>query len=134
MEPKIFLCWGGEIYGPSSPEEIINGLRTSWFEVDAFYWHEGMPEWKPIAEFSASSARQTPIKNWTDQRIAVAPQAPELPSSEEKNASSRARGSRAGSSKKRTHRPGHPGAAVIIGFAFLGVLLTVGIIIILMLV
>lgn len=131
---QIFLAWGGETYGPATAEEVNNGLRTSWFEADALYWHEGLPEWKPIGEFSQSGAGNTPVQNWCDRKLETAPHAPELPGRGKRRRKSRKKDSRAGKAKPRASKTGLPGAAVIIGFAVLGVLLTVGIIILLMLV
>lgn len=130
----IFLSWGGETYGPATPEEITDGLRTAWFEADTLYWHEGLPEWKPIAEFSQSSASNTPVQNWVERKVATAPHAPELPGRGKRRRRSRSKDGRGGKTNPRTSKAGLPGAAVIVGFAVLGVLLTIGIIMLLMLV
>lgn len=131
---QIFLAWGGETYGPATAEEITNGLRASWFAADALYWHEGLPEWKPIGEFSQSGPGNTPVQNWVDRKLENAPHAPELPGRDKRRRRSRKKDGRAGKTKPRASKAGLPGAAVIIGFAVLGVLLTVGIIMLLMLV
>ena len=51
-EPDVYVSWGGQIYGPSSLDEVIGGVRTSYFEEDALFWFEGREEWRPVAELS----------------------------------------------------------------------------------
>ncbi len=49
-EPEIYVSWGEQIYGPAAVEEVINGVRTGYFEDDALFWFEGRAEWRPVDE------------------------------------------------------------------------------------
>lgn len=50
-EPDIFVSWGGEVYGPAGPGEILAGIKASWFEPDAAFWFEGQSSWQPVQDF-----------------------------------------------------------------------------------
>lgn len=50
-ETLVYVTWGGEIYGPATPEEVLAGIRSSWFEDSAHFWFEGREEWTPVGEF-----------------------------------------------------------------------------------
>lgn len=50
-EPDIYLSWSGQVYGPAAVDDVITGIRTSWFEDDALFWFEGQTSWRPVAEF-----------------------------------------------------------------------------------
>lgn len=50
-EPEIYLSWGGEIYGPTAADDVVAGVRTSYFEEGALYWFEGQSEWLPVSGF-----------------------------------------------------------------------------------
>lgn len=54
-EPDIYLSWGGQIYGPAGSEDVIAGVRSSWFEPDTLYWFEGQKDWRPVGEFPGLS-------------------------------------------------------------------------------
>ncbi|MFZ4483671.1 MAG: hypothetical protein ACOYOL_06790 [Chthoniobacterales bacterium] len=49
---RIYLSWGGEVYGPATVMEIMAGLRSSSYEPSALFWFEGRGEWSPLAEFA----------------------------------------------------------------------------------
>lgn len=52
-EPDVYVSWGGQIYGPTAVEDVINGVRTFYFEEDALFWLEGRDEWRPVSELPA---------------------------------------------------------------------------------
>lgn len=129
---KVYLSWGGEIYGPATRDEVLSGLRAAWFDDAALYWYEGLEEWRPVAEFGAS-AHELLRDDWPRVGAAELPAAPSLP----------ARGTTPRPNKlerdPRTPKPpprglGGYGRAMVVGFVLLAVLLTVGIILLLMLV
>ena len=76
----IYLSWGGEIYGPSSREEVVAGIRTSWFEQGTLYWHEGLDEWNPVHEFPISAESAGNDDGGRRVKTAELPTAPSLPS------------------------------------------------------
>lgn len=122
-DAQIYLSWGGEIYGPATGEEIAAGLRASWFEEGALFWHEGLEDWKPVTEFSFP-ARRPAQDSWPRVVASDVPSAPSLP-----------RAGRAAKAGKPKPQPlGGHGRAIVFGFVLLAVLLTVGIILALMLV
>lgn len=49
-EPDVYVSWGGQIYGPTAIEDVIRGVRTSYFEEDALFWFENREEWRPVSE------------------------------------------------------------------------------------
>ena len=124
----IFLSWAGEIYGPATPEEVAHGMRTSWFEEDALYWHEGLNDWKPVYEFLPPDGQKT---DWTVRRVDSPASAPKLPAAARQNPSSR-HGRRARKSKQRSRKLDRRGRAIFFGIAVAAVLLTVGILLLLM--
>ena len=128
----IYLSWGGKVYGPSSRDEVMAGIRTAWFEHDALYWHEGLDQWRPVDEFPVSF-EETAKYATNGLRAGTAPAVPSLPAAREERRtrgnSRRTRGSRPGS-----RRLGGKGRTIVFGFALLAVLLTVGILLLLMLV
>ena len=129
---KIYLSWGGEVYGPASAEEVITGLRTSWFESGSLYWHEGLEHWKPLAEFPQPDPGLA--RSW--QRVAAKemPAAPSLPvtQSQRKASHKGERRRRQRRSKARSGGNGSTGRKLVLGFALLAVLATVLIILLLM--
>jgi len=52
-EPDVYVSWGGQIYGPTAVEDVIKGVRTSYFEEDALFWFESRDEWRPVSELPA---------------------------------------------------------------------------------
>lgn len=129
---KIYLSWGDQIYGPSTRDEVLAGLRASWFEEGALYWHEGLDEWKPVTEFPLSA--QEPA--WTKKERPAAggnlPDAPALPASAKRVPP----GKRPSPGPAKTPARGldGPGRVLVAGFILLAVLLTVGVILLLTLV
>lgn len=128
-EAKIYLSWGGEIYGPATVEEVAAGIRTSWFESGALYWHETLEEWKPVAEFpdSAPAART----NWQRVTAGDLPAAPSLPVSQGMHHQRHRKRHQRGSRSRRSAKA-QSGRALIFGFVILAVLATVLILVLLM--
>jgi len=131
---NIYLSWGGETYGPATPEEVANGIRTSWFEEDTVYWHEGLEEWKPVNQFPVASGTKTgEVRPLTKSR--TSPPAPEIPPANlATTAGTRKKSRRGRSPKSPSRRRGLEGRAMFLVFALLAVLLTVGILLLLTLV
>lgn len=126
---RIFLSWAGEIYGPATLEEVANGVRTSWFEQDTLYWHEGLNEWKPVHEFALPNESHPDLAS---RKLTTAPSAPDLPTSprpREPRSNGRRRPQQ---SKRRPRKLDWRGHTIVFGFAALAVALTVGIILLLM--
>ena len=129
----IYLSWGGKVYGPSSADEVVAGIRTAWFDRDALYWHEGLDEWKPVGEFPASfaDANKYPADG---RKSGSVPAAPSLPATAPDGKRQRGSSRRARTSRYGSRRLGKKGRSIVFGFALLAVLLTVGILLLLMLV
>ena len=129
----IYLSWGGKVYGPSSRDEVLAGIRTAWFEHDALYWHEGLDQWKPVGEFTfdTDDARKNTAQGVT---AGIVPAAPSLPIAAAKNRRSRGNSRRARGPRPGSQRIGGKSRTIVFGFALLAVLLTVGILLLLTLV
>lgn len=129
----IYLSWGGKVYGPSSRDEVVAGIRTAWFEHDALYWHEGLDQWKPVGEFpfSTEDAKQIAAQS---VKAGVVPAAPSLPAAALEDRRLRGRSRRTRGSRPGSQRLGGKGRTIAFGFALLAVLLTVGILLLLTLV
>jgi hypothetical protein len=126
---RIFLSWAGETYGPATPEEVANGVRTSWFEESALYWYEGLNEWKPVYEFALPSESPPDLAS---RKLTAAPSAPDLPtSSRHRKPGSHGR-RRPQQPKRHPRKLDRRGRTIVFGFAALAVVLTVGIILLLM--
>jgi len=52
-QPDVYVSWGGQIYGPTAAEDVIKGVRTSYFEEDALFWFESRDAWRPVSELPA---------------------------------------------------------------------------------
>ena len=129
----IYLSWGGKVYGPSSRDEVMAGIRTAWFEHDALYWHEGLDQWKPVGEFPFSA--EVAKKNAAHSVMAGAvPAAPSLPAASAEVGRPRGNSRRTRESRPGSKRLGGKGRMMAFGFALLAVLLTVGILLLLTLV
>lgn len=126
---RIFLSWNGEIYGPATDQEVMKGVRTSWFDEGALYWHEGMDDWKPVYEFKSSGKKQHP-ENWSNRKVAPPLNAPSLSG----QSSRRARANRSSTSKPRPRKGERQNLLLVAAFTLLAVVLTVGILLLLMLV
>jgi hypothetical protein len=129
--PDIYVSWGGQVYGPTGAEEIIAGVRAASFETDAVYWHQGLPEWRPVAAFPEEFARGE-----TSAPAAAASETPPATDRATKAPNTDRRRHRKPRTAKKTknQRFGSTGRAVILGFILLAVLLTVGILLLLMLI
>jgi hypothetical protein len=126
---KIYLSWGGEIYGPATEEEVLAGIRASWFEGSAIYWHEGLEEWKPLADFPDS----TPPTRGDWQRVAARdmPSAPSLPVVRSSGSGGHRRRRQRGS-RVRAAGIGRGNRTFVVGIVFFAVLLTALILFLLM--
>lgn len=129
----IYLSWGGKVYGPSSRDEVMAGIRTAWFEHDALYWHEGLDQWKPVGEFPVSF-EDTRRYSADDVRSGAVPAAPTLPAAAPKERRASGNSRRTRGSGPGPQRLGGKGRMIVLGFVLLAVLLTVGILLLLMLV
>lgn len=105
------------------------GIRTSWFEEDALYWHEGLDDWRPVGEFPVS-----PTNDCRHVQPGELPAAPSLPASPRGAHGPLSRERRPRSSKPASRRLGSRGRAIFLVFALLAVLLTVGALLLLMLI
>ena len=55
----IHVCASdGERIGEFDENEFRDNLFASRFPADSYYWHEGMPDWKAIAEYRALAKTQ----------------------------------------------------------------------------
>ena len=140
-EARIYLSWGGSIYGPARPDEVAAGVRTSWFDKDALFWFEGQPEWLPVKEFPG--LQEGGHHTLAGRRVGSAPdEAPPLPSAEPRptkpaRAKTRRAGRRSGksgSSRRRggRGRSGKMGRALVFGIVLLSAAATVALLFLLM--
>jgi hypothetical protein len=129
----IYLSWGGKVYGPSSRDEVMSGIRTAWFEHDALYWHEGLDQWKPVGEFPVS-LEDTKKFAADGLRAGAVPAAPSLPAAAPEEQRPRGNSRRTRGSRPGSRWLGGKGRTIVFGFALLAVLLTVGILLLLTLV
>ena len=129
----IYLSWGGKVYGPSSRDEVMAGIRTAWFEHDALYWHEGLDQWKPVGEFplSAEDAKKNAAHG---VKAGAVPAAPSLPTTAPQDRRPRGNSRRSRGPRPGSQRLGGKSKTIVFGFALLAVLLTVGILLLLTLV
>jgi len=125
----IFLSWGGEIYGPATPEEVANGIRTTWFEQEALYWHEGLTEWKPVYEFVIPGNQPT---DWSNRKLTAAPSAPDLPATPKREKHSTKGRRRPQKANRQSRKLDLRGRAIFFAIALLAILLTIGILLLLM--
>ena len=130
-EPDIYLSWGGEVYGPATVDDVVAGVRASWFEPDALYWFEGQSEWLPVSGFPEIAptlpARRNPP---TSVQPAEGGTHEDAGAGKGTGASSR--------SQKRPKMPKAPkpkgdyrGIGIVLAFVLLAVGLTVGILLLL---
>ncbi|MEI6339754.1 MAG: hypothetical protein WCQ57_14415 [Verrucomicrobiota bacterium] len=122
----IYLSWGGVVYGPTTSSELLAGVRASWFEDDALFWHDGMTHWSPVTEFSASESRDRPA---IEQGIQTTQ--PALPAATPPPKPSALPGR---DQIPKVPSPSNYGVIVVAGFALLAAALTVGLIMLLMLI
>jgi len=48
--PMVYLSANGEVLGQFEERELPSLLAAGRFGPDAFFWREGMPEWRPLRE------------------------------------------------------------------------------------
>lgn len=131
-EPDIYLSWGGQIYGPAGSEDVIAGVRSSWFEPDTLYWFEGQTDWRPVGEFSGLSGDLFKEPQ-AETAYAEAPSETAHEENRELNSRRRRKGKSvaprapSGRAMKNTSR------WIILGFSLLAIALTAGLIFLLML-
>jgi hypothetical protein len=129
-EPNVYVSWGEQVYGPAAVDDVLSGVRTSYFEEDALFWFEGREDWRPIAELSAlfgDSSADLPreARHHPPPSEGIKPAWP----------GSRSRSSSTGEKRRRRshrNRAAKPtriqigGRLVVIGAVLLAVLLTAG--------
>jgi hypothetical protein len=55
----IHVCGSdGQLIGEFKEEDFRENIFASRFPADAFYWHEGMADWRAIAEYRALAKTQ----------------------------------------------------------------------------
>jgi hypothetical protein len=129
--PDIYVSWDGQIYGPAAVDEVINGVRTGYFEEDALFWFEGRTAWRPVEELP--ELFETSDSGLAAQRPPRTPPAeairPKWPGKRTRSSSS------SGGAKRRRNRKGRSGKSsrstlggrlVVIGAVLLAVLITAG--------
>jgi hypothetical protein len=136
--PEIYLSWGGSIYGPAGSEEVLAGVRTSWFEPDTLFWFDGQDHWLPVEDFPGlvDGGHHT----LAARRVGSVPEdAPPLPAggaapSPRASHSHRRSGKRnhKKNSPRRRGRPSKLGRLIVFVFVLLAVVVTVGLIFLLM--
>jgi hypothetical protein len=131
-EPDVYVSWGGQIYGPTAVEDVIKGVRTSYFEEDALFWFESRDEWRPVSELPALFEEPTADLP-TAARLHPAPSEgikPAWPGARKRSSSS-------GERRRRSHRnraakptPAQVGGRLIVMAAvLLAVVLTAGLLV-----
>jgi hypothetical protein len=130
-EPEIYVSWGGQIYGPAAVGEVINGVRTGYFEDDALFWFEGRNEWRPVEEFPnlfepSAPHLASPLPPGTPTAEGIRPA---WPGTRSRSSSS------SGRERRRRNRKGGPGKSsrstwggrlIVIAAGLLAVLVTAG--------
>jgi len=129
--PKIYLSWGDEVYGPTTVEEVMAGLRSSFYEPATVFWFEGRESWSPLAEFVALADE---IGNWPDvpRPTGVRQESNPKPLSadrEQTQATRKKAGSAHHGKLRKARRSGYRGYWVVFAFVLLAVALTVGILV-----
>lgn len=134
---QIFLSWDETIYGPASAEEVMAGLRASWFEDEALFWFEGQADWLPVDEFPA--VLESVPRTLATRRPGAEPQAaPPLPPASGEKPSHPGRRRRrhhrkeGGKSSRRGARHGRTGRRLVFGIILLAAVVTVALIFLLM--
>jgi GYF domain 2 len=129
-EPNIYVSCGEQVYGPAAVDDVLSGVRTSYFEEDALFWFEGLEEWRPVAELSALFG-DAPADLPREARHHPPPPEgikPPWPGSRSRSSSSGQKRRRR-SHRNRAAKPTRAqigGRLVVIGAVLLAVLLTAG--------
>lgn len=133
-EQSIFLSWGGAIYGPATAEEVIAGVRTSWFEEDTLFWFDGQEEWRPVTELSGlvDGGHHTLAGRRVGEAPADAPPLPGTRSRVRPIARAHRRNRHKSGSKRRHKRSSRLGRTLIFVFVLLAAAVTVGLLFLLM--
>jgi hypothetical protein len=64
----IHVCGSdGQMIGEFEEQPFLDALLSGQFPPDSYYWHVGMPDWKPITDYRAMAKTQ---------RISFAPPKP----------------------------------------------------------
>lgn len=132
-EPEIYLSWGGEIYGPAAADDVLAGVRASYYEEGALYWFEGQSEWLPVSGFPEIAPTLTARRNFASVEQPADGVTHGDPGVDDKNV--------AGGVSPLQKRPKIPraprakgdyrGIGIVIAFVLLAVGLTVGILLLL---
>ena len=130
-EPDVYVSWGGQVYGPSSVEDVISGVRTSYFEEDALFWFEGREQWRPVAELPALIDESGAAGLPTEARHHPTPSegiTPAWPGGRKSSSSGRERRRRRPQGKRaqKKTRAQVGGRLIVIGAVLLAVVLTAG--------
>jgi hypothetical protein len=129
-EPNVYVSWGEQVYGPAAVDDVLNGVRTSYFEEDALFWFEGREDWRPLAELSAlfgdgSADLPREARHHPPPSEGIKPAWPGSRSRSSSTGEKRRRRSHRNRAAKPT-RTQIGGRLVVIGVVLLGVLLTAG--------
>lgn len=126
-EPEIYLSWDGAVYGPAAPDDVRAGMRASYYDESTTFWHEGLDEWRSLAEFPENFAARNAGR--------PAPRTGPNPQGGGADARQKKRGL-----AKKPAKPPKPRAAsnhgiwIVILFCLLAIGATVGVILLLMLI
>jgi hypothetical protein len=130
-ELQVYVTWGGEIYGPATTDEVLAGIRSSWFEESAHFWFEGRGEWSPLSAFPGVldelPARQTVARQTGIPQHALLPDEAETPAPPARKRRSQAAEHARPPKKPRTPPGGINGYLVVAAFILAAVGLTVGV-------
>ena len=129
-EPNVYVSWGEQVYGPAAVDDVLNGVRTSYFEEDALFWFEGREDWRPLAELSElfgddSADLPREARHHPPPSEGIKPAWPGSRSRSSSSGEKRRRRSHRNRAAKPT-RAQIGGRLVVIGVVLLGVLLTAG--------
>jgi hypothetical protein len=69
----IRIAANGEDLGEVSEDEAQRKIAEGKLDANAFFWRDGMSEWRPIAEFIAASPPPLPITDLAAVAIAARP-------------------------------------------------------------
>ncbi len=61
---QIYILVNGEQQGPFTPDQIKGYLAMGHFHDNDLAWHEGLPEWKPLADFPEFAPRRHRTPNY----------------------------------------------------------------------
>jgi hypothetical protein len=130
-EPDIYLSWGGQIYGPAGADEVIAGVRSSWFEPDTLYWFEGQTDWRPVGEYPGLSGDLFKEPH-AETANAEAPSETAHEENRELNSRRRRKGKSVAPRAPSGHAMKKNSRWIILAFSLLAIALTAGLILLLM--